>query len=124
MRYKGEKGKLWKLFSEYIRRSSGGVCYTCGVQKDWRELDAGHYEDAGNCGLYLLFDERNVHAQCTYCNRFKHGNKTNYALALTEDYGKNILKQLKQDRQKITKDFPYQEKIAEYQQKLHEIETL
>ena len=57
-------------------------------------MDAGHYIPMSICGEYLYFDERNVNCQCTSCNRFKHGNLTEYARRLTEQYGLTILKKL------------------------------
>lgn len=57
-------------------------------------MDAGHYIPTSICGEYLYFDERNVNCQCTACNRFKHGNLTEYARRLVEKYGGGILKKL------------------------------
>ena len=36
-------------------------------------------------------DERNVHAQCGGCNRFRGGNLGEYATKLCEVYGANVL---------------------------------
>jgi len=88
------KKKLWKLFSEYIRQRDEGKCFTCSTQKHWKDMDAGHYIPTSICGEYLYFDERNVNCQCTACNRFKHGNLTEYARRLVEKYGGGILKKL------------------------------
>jgi hypothetical protein len=90
--------KLWDLFSRYIRckdADENGLvkCFTCGSVKSWKELDAGHYI-AKSISLSLRFDERNVHPQCTGCNRFRHGNLTQYALALKKVYGPDILEEL------------------------------
>lgn len=65
-------------------------------------MDAGHYIPK-SVSLSLRFDERNVHPQCTACNRFRHGNLTQYALALEKKYGANILEQLDSERHKFAK---------------------
>ena len=43
------KKKLDKIFSEFIRRRNadhlGRVkCFTCGVEKHWKEQQAGHFQ--------------------------------------------------------------------------------
>lgn len=88
------KAKLWKVFSEYIRRRDSGTCFTCGKQMNWKEAHAGHYIPQSVGGLELRFHPYNVHAQCVGCNMFRHGNLTMYALRLQEKYGKEILSQL------------------------------
>ena len=88
------KKKFWKVFSEYIRRRDDGKCFTCSTQKHWKEMDAGHYIPTSICGEYLHFDERQVNCQCTSCNRYKHGNLTEYARRLVEKYGGKILEKL------------------------------
>lgn len=112
-----KKKILWKLFSEYIRRTSGGKCFTCGVQKDWKMLHAGHYIRA-SAGLATYFDEQNVHAQCYACNIWRDGNSDEYALKLQEKYGEGILKELNKRKGQIVKNFPYEEKIEYYKQLL------
>jgi len=56
-------------------------------------MDAGHYI-AKTHGLSIYFEERNVHPQCTACNRFRRGNLTSYAIALRKRYGETILEEL------------------------------
>lgn len=99
---KAEKAKCWKALSEYVRRLEGGVCFTCGKQDDWRNVDAGHYVPR-SAGLSLYFDLRNIHVQCVGCNRFRHGNLQAYAIALRNKYGPNILEELDAERRKIKK---------------------
>lgn len=93
------KKDLWKVFSEYIRRrdadSFGNTkCFTCGKRDHYKHLDAGHYIPKSVGGVNLYFHEKNVHPQCTACNRFRHGNLHEYALRLQEQYGKDILQLL------------------------------
>lgn len=43
-----------------------------------------------------------------------------YAIALTREYGPDILNELNRDKQKIVKDYPYYEKMAYYIEKTKE----
>jgi len=73
----------------------------------------------------LYFDERNVNCQCTYCNRWMHGNLTKYAIALREKYGETILEELDKKRKEFKKiSIPeYQKMIEEYKTKIQELKT-
>ena len=116
------KKQLWGIFSQYIRQRDKGICISCGKQDYWRKMDAGHYIPK-TAGLSLYFDERNVNCQCTYCNRWMHGNLAPYALALIAKYGQNILQELDTERHKIRKisDDEYGQLIEMYKQRLQEI---
>jgi len=120
------KKRFWKVFSEYIRRRDRGQCFTCSTRKDYKEMDAGHYIPAGVCQLApaLYFSEKNVHCQCTACNRFKHGNLSVYAINLVRKYGPNILTELDHLKNQHTKwtDWTYKVYIDEYKRKLEELE--
>jgi len=122
------KKLLWKKFSEYIRQRDSingyGVCISCGKQDYWRYMDAGHYIPK-TAGLNLYFDEKNVHCQCTYCNRWMHGNLSKYALALIKKYGKDILKELDKKRYTTKKiSIPeYQKLIEEYKVKIDKLQN-
>lgn len=99
---RSKKHAAWDAFSKHVRSSyadeNGMIkCFTCPSIKHFTEMDAGHYI-AASLSLILRFDERNVHPQCTGCNRFRHGNLSQYALALKIKYGENILEELDQDR--------------------------
>lgn len=85
-------------------------------------MDAGHYHPRTN-GLAVFFDERNVHPQCTGCNRFRHGNLTSYAVSLRKKYGGVILEELDALRQTIRKisAVEYCELIETYQEKLKKL---
>jgi len=82
-------------------------------------MDAGHYIPKTG-GLSIYFDEKNVHCQCTYCNRFMHGNLAPYAIALRQRYGETILEELAWKKQQITKytTQDYQYLIQVYKEKL------
>ena len=113
------KKRFWKVFSEYIRRRDKGVCISCGKKDDWKYTDAGHYI-AKTGGLSIYFDEENVNCQCTGCNRFRHGNLAQYALALRLKYGEQILEKLEWKRRQTIQihDNDYLELIKEYKDKL------
>lgn len=116
------KKRLWMVFSLYIRQRDRGVCISCEKPDHWRNTDAGHYVPK-TAGLSLYFDERNVHAQCTGCNRFRHGNLTQYAIALRKKYGETILEELESKRRilrKITEQ-EYVDMIDLYKKKTEEL---
>lgn len=116
------KKLLWGIFSEYIRQRDGGVCISCGKKDFWRKMDAGHYIPK-TAGLSTYFHEKNVNSQCTYCNRWMHGNLSRYALALRKKYGRNILEELEEIRLnpiKISVE-DYKKLIEKYKVKLLEV---
>lgn len=121
------KRKLWKVFSEYVRRKDadwqGFVrCVTCGKSLHWKEMDAGHYNPKTD-GLAMYFEEKNVHPQCTYCNRFRHGNIQQYSLYLIRKYGPDVLKELDWKKNQLTSitEVDYIRLIDLYKNKLKEL---
>ena len=102
-RYKGLKGIYWHFFSMYIRRRDFhkyGTCISCGKQfRNWHESQAGHYAPASNCGFSLLFDPRNVNAECAGCNNpiFSPGKLIHYRANLVKRYGEAHVKKLDQE---------------------------
>jgi hypothetical protein len=92
-RYKGLKGIYWHLLSEYVRRrdfKAFGRCISCNrIFTAWNEAQAGHYAPAGNCGFDLLFDPRNIHAECAACNSptISPGKLIFYRMNLIARYG-------------------------------------
>ncbi len=127
-RRKGKNGKtllakmkrvLWDIFSKYIRQRDKGICISCSRKDDWKKMDAGHYIPKSICGLTLYFDEQNVNCQCTYCNRWMHGNLSKYAIALRKRYGETILEDLDKRRGIRKISIPeYQQMIEIYKNKL------
>ena len=90
------KAKVWKVFSEYIRRRDSDwrgncECISCGAVKHWKEMHAGHFIHNVNA---VYFNEYNVNGQCPYCNTFKHGNLHFYKRNLELKVGKDIVKDL------------------------------
>lgn len=90
---KGLKGKIWKVFSEYVRRRDKGICFTCGVKKDWKEMHASHLFHNK-----LDFHPRNIHACCPRCNTFLHGNLGEYTARFIKKYGLDQYDELKKSQ--------------------------
>lgn len=90
-------------------------------------MDAGHYVPKNRGGLLLYFDERAVNSQCTYCNRFLHGNLDSYAIALRKQYGDSILEELAELKRKghglkLPRSW-FVERIEYYQNKINELDN-
>ena len=83
--------KAWILQSEYIRRFEKGICYTCGVHKNWKEQQAGHYIHK-DC---LDFTLMNIHCQCVRCNKWLSGNSGIYAERMIAEYGERAVAELR-----------------------------
>src|SRR3990167_1129532 len=120
------KRKLWKIFSEYIRRRSAdwrgnASCVTCGVTKNWKELQAGHFVQGRH--NMVLFDLKNTQVQCYVCNVVKHGNLLEYYDYMLNNYGRDVIKELRSlDKQnKQFTSLELLEKITFYQTALKEL---
>lgn len=101
--------KLWTEFSKYIRQrdadDNGMVsCITCGVQKHWQEVDAGHFVSRN--AKAVKYDERNVHAQCKACNGFHGGRAYVYGQAIDKRYGEGTADELESQRFSVIKRTP------------------
>lgn len=85
--------KCWQLISFIVRikdaKNGKNSCYTCGIVKPWKELQAGHYWHGK-----LDFDTRNLRPQCPSCNMHKSGNLAVYGTKLLEENGYAWLRQL------------------------------
>jgi 5-methylcytosine-specific restriction endonuclease McrA len=113
---------LWKWFSEYIRARDNYTCISCGKKCEKYECHAGHYHPRTD-GLSLYFDEKNVNAQCSACNTFRHGNLTAYATALRRKYGEGILEELEWKQKQFIKitEKEYEKFIELYKNKIKEL---
>jgi len=111
------KKQLWKVFSVYIRTRDKMVCFTCGRKGEGSGIHAGHFIPKSIGGLVLYFHESNVHAQCYHCNINLGGNSYIYGQKL----GEKICKELYALKNQITKDYPFEEKIAYYKEKLSKL---
>ena len=132
-RYVGRKGIYWYLLSMLIRQrdfNKYGTCISCGKQfNTWKDSQAGHYAPAGNCGFALLFDERNINAECPSCNnpRFSPGKLIPYRANLVKRYGEKFVKKLDADyaAKVMMKEWTQREydlHIKELQERLKEFE--
>lgn len=130
-RYKGIKGKFWDVFAEYTRVRDFykyGTCISCGRKvSSYKDLQAGHFMAAGNCGFALLFDELNVNGECGGCNGFDLNHHVGYRKNLDIRYGEGAAKSLEDRyedahfRGKTTKAWnnrEYEAKILEYKEKI------
>ncbi len=115
---KGPKAKLWKVFAQFIKLRDKKTCYTCGKKAEGYNLQAGHFIPKAAGGLGLYFHEDNVHAQCATCNCFLDGNQYIYGQKL----GEEKVKELYAIKHKVVKDFPWEERIAYYTQKVKELQ--
>jgi hypothetical protein len=79
------KRKLWKVFSEYIRKRDDYTCFTCGRKAKGSGMHAGHFISKQIGGIALYFHEDNVHAQCYNCNINLGGNHYIFGLKLGKE---------------------------------------
>lgn len=88
---------LWKTFSEYIRRKyadkeGNAYCYTCGVKKHWKELQAGHY--ISRRYKAVKYDENNVRPQCIADNLYRNGEPIKFRKHLVKEIGEQAVLEL------------------------------
>lgn len=107
------KRKLWKVFSEYIRKRDKGICFTCGRHAEGSGYHAGHFVPKSVGGIGLYFNEENVHGQCYNCNINLGGNTFIYGQKLG-----NRANELYEMKQQIIKDFDFIGKIDYYKDQL------
>ena len=89
-----------RVFQKWIRkRDEGKPCISCGNYNP-KQFDAGHFKKAE---IYsgVIFDERNVHSQCSKCNRFLGGNELEYRAGLVNRFGEVFVLQLEADAIKL-----------------------
>ncbi len=92
---KRAKVRAWDAFSLWVRLSNADIngnvkCFTCGRVNHYKETDAGHFIHDR-----LDYDEYNIHPQCTYCNRYRHGNLIEYTLRMVRLYGQEVVDELR-----------------------------
>jgi hypothetical protein len=89
--------KLDAVFSEYIRRryaDHGGFvrCYTCGAEKHWKQMHAGHFQSRSKYAT--RWNETNVQVQCVSCNIFKAGEQYKFGLRLDAELGEGTAEEM------------------------------
>ena len=121
------KKKLDVLFSQYIRRRNadhlGRVkCFTCGVEKHWKEQQAGHFQSRSHHST--RWDEVNVQVQCVKCNMFRQGEQYKFGLYLDQRFGDSTAEELENRAKTIVKlnRVDYEEAIERYKQKINELD--
>ena len=140
LRYKNppEKGIYWYYFSRWVRQRDvdiWGTCISCGKPITFDTCDAGHFMPAASCGRDLLFDPKNVNAECSRCNAFDETHLLGYAEGLDIRYGVGTADRLRQQRNQYletrttVRDWKadvYADKIRElptYQQAMRDMEN-
>ena len=115
--------KLWRIVSEYIRRRDvtfGDCCScpTCGKVGHWKAFDAGHFISRDKKST--KFDEKNIHAQCPACNRFKSGKQYEMSIYIDQKYGEGTANSLLIKSKQLVrrKRFDYEYLIDEFKKKL------
>ena len=103
---------------------TGGViqCVTCGVWKDWRDMQGGHFIKRQHKKWTLV--EENIHPQCPRCNQFLGGNDSAYALYMIDTYGRDFVDEMiatKTEPRKYTR-VELEELIKELRQQARELE--
>ena len=121
------KKKLDVLFSQYIRRRNadhlGRVkCFTCGVEKHWKEQQAGHFQSRSHHST--RWDEVNVQVQCVKCNMYRQGEQYKFGLYLDDRFGDGTAEELENRAKTIVKlnRVDYEEAIERYKQKIRELD--
>ena len=120
------KKKLDSLFSQYIRIRNadhlGRVkCFTCGVEKHWKEQQAGHFQSRSHHST--RWDEVNVQVQCVKCNMFRQGEQYKFGMYLDQRFGEGTAEELEIRSKTIVKlnRVDYEEAIESYKQKIKEL---
>jgi hypothetical protein len=125
MRYQTpvEKGIYWYYLARYVRQrdvDEWGTCISCDNPITFEVAQAGHFMPAFDCGRDLLFDERNVNAECSRCNAFDETHLLGYAENLDRRYGEGTALTLRERRQayKASKEPIKDWKAPVYEEKL------
>ena len=114
------KRKCWKLMSEYIRRKHSDDngdcrCFTCGSQKHWTEIQAGH--GIGGRGNFILFLEEVIKPQCAYCNVLLNGRYEVFAPKLIDLYTREQYEEWEREARK-----PFKRSKSDYVALVYELQ--
>lgn len=93
------KKAAWKAFSSYIRERDKYKCITCNKKGDKYNIHAGHF--ISRTKTAILFDERNVHAQCNGCNTYYGGRWDDYYERMQKLYGQKVIDELMNKRDEV-----------------------
>ncbi len=64
-------------------------CITCDKLASGHNLHAGHYITRARKAT--AYDLHNVHAQCSYCNKWRNGESAIYKMKIVDRYGEEEL---------------------------------
>lgn len=108
---------LDQVFSQFVRQKyadeDGMVdCWTCSKRLHWKEMQNGHFVSRQH--LATRYSEDNCRPQCVGCNVFGGGKVSVFAERLERELGEGTVSRLYREANRITKDYPYLEKIAHY----------
>ena len=118
--------KLDAIFSKYIRwyyaDANGYVeCYTCGVTKPVKEMQAGHFQSRRHYAT--RWHTNNCRVQCQKCNIWEQGQQFIFGNKLKAEIGDvkfNELIQLSNSTAKYTQQ-DYEDMIAYYKKELNKL---
>lgn len=81
-------------------------------------MDCGHYQKRGNTST--RYDPRNLGIQCKSCNSPNDGDgrPNEFAAYIDMTYGEGVAEELRALARKIEYDYPYEEMIAMWSEKL------
>lgn len=84
---------------EYADDNGNVKCVSCDKWMKWnRGCEAGHYVPGRGWGV--IFDERNIHPQCTHCNNYLSGNRSEYKKYMLFHYGEAVVEELESNKNK------------------------
>ena len=109
-------GKIWKIFSTYIRlrdadENGNCTCITCGYTGPWKSFDCGHGIPRQHKAT--KYHEQNNHAQCKRCNGFEGGKREIYKEKINKKYGRETWEKLEVMSRAVSKAGPYEFKVME-----------
>jgi hypothetical protein len=110
--------KLDKEFSIFIRnryaKNGMAECITCGVVKEVKQLQCGHFMSRKHYAT--RWDEDNCQVQCYTCNVMRYGEQYKFGLYLNANYDTDKAEQLLIQSKQTLKlsDFDLEEMIEKY----------
>jgi hypothetical protein len=98
--------KALTAFQRYVRlrdcdENGYAPCISCGTFKLWDDCHGGHFVSRRHNAT--AFDERNVNAQCVYCNLRLKGNGAGYANGIIKKYGHGVIEELNRMKETLCK---------------------
>jgi hypothetical protein len=115
------------IFSKYIRLKNADkngfcTCVTCGKKGYWTKdnIHCGHFISRKHYAT--RWDERNVSAQCHYCNTHKYGEQYKFSLYLGADLAQELYLKSKTICKITNKEI--QDKIDKYKLLVKDLEKL